>query len=417
MKTAYDYDLTSPEVMENPYEFYAAIHRDNARAVPVKGVGYWVGRMADIRDITSRTDTFSNNFFPEGAPIPTGVGTNPLEKDVKDIYDKGPKVVNALWATDPPKHSVHRLLVNKAFAVTWVRSMEPRIRSVANGLIDQFITRGKVNFVQEYARYVPLVLIAEALGISRNELERFKRWSDDILTGNLDVLDHEARLRVARSFVEAMTVFRGLAQERRRSPESDLISSLATAEVEGGRLDMSEILPIISQLLLAGNETTQNLTGNAIGLLLKYPKVMASLRADYSLIPNFIHEVMRFDTSIQGLYRVVVRDTSIGDVRIRQGSKVILGFGTAGRDPEVFENPDDFDIYRKNAHKNIGFGFGPHVCVGAELAKAEVRIALETLFDRVHSVQLQDSGDLSHKPSFSSRGYKRLDCVFESAKQ
>lgn len=399
--------------MENPYDFYAAIHRDNARAVPVKGVGYWVGRMADIRDITSRTDIFSNNFFPEGAPIPTGVGTNPLEKDVKDIYDKGPKVVNALWATDPPKHSVHRLLVNKAFAVTWVKSMETRIRSVANGLVDQFIDQGQVDFVQEYARYVPLVLIAEALGVARSELERFKRWSDDILTGNLDVLDHEARLRVARSFVEAMTVFKGLAEQRRQSPKDDLISSLATAKINEERLDMSEILPIISQLLLAGNETTQNLTGNAIGILLKHPDVMKALRSDYALIPNFIHELMRFDTAIQGLYRVVTRDTAIGEVSLKKGSKIILGFGTAGRDPDVFESPDTFDIYRKNAHKNIGFGFGPHVCVGAELAKAEVRIALETLFDRLHSIELHSSGDLSHKPSFSSRGYKRLDCVFK----
>ncbi len=399
--------------MENPYDFYAAIHRDNARAVPVKGVGYWVGRMADIRDITSRTDIFSNNFFPEGAPIPTGVGTNPLEKDVKDIYDKGPKVVNALWATDPPKHSAHRLLVNKAFAVTWVKSMETRIRSVANGLVDQFIDQGQVDFVQEYARYVPLVLIAEALGVARSELERFKRWSDDILTGNLDVLDHEARLRVARSFVEAMTVFKGLAEQRRQSPKDDLISSLATAKINEERLDMSEILPIISQLLLAGNETTQNLTGNAIGILLKHPDVMKALRSDYALIPNFIHELMRFDTAIQGLYRVVTRDTAIGEVSLKKGSKIILGFGTAGRDPDVFESPDTFDIYRKNAHKNIGFGFGPHVCVGAELAKAEVRIALETLFDRLHSIELHSSGDLSHKPSFSSRGYKRLDCVFK----
>ena len=140
---------------------------------------------------------------------------------------------------------------------------------------------------------------------------------------------------------------------------------------------------------------------------------MTALRSDYALIPNFIHELMRFDTAIQGLYRVVTRDTAIGEVSLKKGSKIILGFGTAGRDPDVFESPDTFDIYRKNAHKNIGFGFGPHVCVGAELAKAEVRIALETLFDRLHSIELHSSGDLSHKPSFSSRGYKRLDCVFK----
>jgi cytochrome P450 len=146
MKKAAEYNLTDPSVMEDPYEFYTAIHNDNARAVHVEGVGYWVGRMDDIKEITKNTSVFSNSYFSEGGPLPTGVSGEPLEEDVREIFDDGPKVVNALWTTDPPKHTIHRKLVNKAFTGKWVRSMEPRIRDIANGLIDTFIDTKKNRF-------------------------------------------------------------------------------------------------------------------------------------------------------------------------------------------------------------------------------------------------------------------------------
>ncbi|MDC0432249.1 cytochrome P450 [Hyphomicrobiales bacterium] len=414
MKKAFDYDLTNPEIMEYPYDFYNAIHRDNARAVEVKGVGYWIGRMDDIKAITKNTEIFSNSYFPEGGPIPAGVSGEPLESDVKEIFDSGPKVVNALWTTDPPKHTLHRKLVNKAFTGKWVRSMEPRIRDIANGLIDEFIDKGRTDFIKDYAVYVPMIVIAEALGMSRDDAKQFKHWSDDILSGNLDVLDHKARLRVAKSFVEANKHFEATIDERRLCPADDLITSLATAEVEGKSLDTSEVLPIVNTLMLAGNETTTNLIGNAMQLVFQYPKVKKAIIQDYSLIPGFIDEVMRFDAPVQCLYRIVTKDTKIGDITISKDSSIMLGWGTAGRDPKYFEKPDVFDIYRSNSSQNVGFGFGPHICVGLGLAKAEARIAFETLFDRLDDIQLDEEADLSHIPTFATRGYKRLDLKFKN---
>ena len=215
MKKASDYNLTDPKIMEDPYEFYTAIHNDDARAVHVEGVGYWIGRMDDIKEITKNTSVFSNSYFSEGGPLPTGVSGEPLEDDVKEIFDDGPKVVNALWTTDPPKHTIHRKLVNKAFTGRWVRSMEPRIRDIANGLIDTFIATNKTDFIKDYAVYVPMIVIAEALGMSREDAGQFKIWSDDILSGNLDVLDHNARLRVAKSFVEANKHFESTVEKRK----------------------------------------------------------------------------------------------------------------------------------------------------------------------------------------------------------
>ena len=414
MKKAYEYDLNNPEIMEYPYDFYEAIHRDNARAVEVKGVGYWIGRMDDIKEITKNTSTFSNSYFSEGGPLPTGVSGEPLESDVKNIFEKGPKVVNALWTTDPPKHTLHRKLVNKAFTGKWVRSMEPKIRDIANGLIDGFISSGKTDFIKDYAVYVPMIVIAEALGMSRNDAEQFKHWSDDILSGNLDVLDHKARLRVAKSFVEANNHFEATIDERRKCPKDDLITSLAIAEVEGKSLDTSEVLPIVNTLMLAGNETTTNLIGNAMQLLFEYPDVMEAISNDYTLIPGFIDEVMRFDAPVQCLYRVVTEDTEIGSVKIKKDSSIMLGWGTAGRDPKYFENPDLFDIFRSNSSQNVGFGFGPHICVGLGLAKAEARIAFETFFNRLKDIKLDKNADLSHIPTFATRGYKRLDLQFKN---
>ena len=141
---------------------------------------------------------------------------------------------------------------------------------------------------------------------------------------------------------------------------------------------------------------------------------MNLLRNDYSLIPSFIDEVMRFDAPVQCLYRIVTEDTFIGETEIPEGSNIMLGWGTAGRDPKYFENPNKFDLYRHNADKNVGFGFGPHICVGLGLAKAEARIAFETIFDRLKYINLDEDADLSHIPTFATRGYKKLDLVFES---
>ena len=150
-----------------------------------------------------------------------------------------------------------------------------------------------------------MIVIAEALGMSRNDAEQFKHWSDDILSGNLDVLDHKARLKVAKSFVDANNHFEATIDERRKCPKDDLITSLALAEVEGKSLDTSEVLPIVNTLMLAGNETTTNLIGNAMQLLFEYPNIMDDISNDYSLIPGFIDEVMRFDAPVQCLYRIV----------------------------------------------------------------------------------------------------------------
>ena len=413
-KSAYDYNLTNPETMENPYDFYAAIHRDNARLVEVPGVGYWVGRMDDIKELAKNTQVFSNSYFDEGGPVPTGVSGEPLEDDVKEIFNKGPEVVNALWTADPPIHTTHRKLVNKAFTASWVKSMEPVIEEIADELISNFINNGKADFMQQYAVYLPMIVIAEALGMDRKDAELFKVWSDDILTGNLDVLDHKGRLRVAQSFIDANNHFKGILEERRINPKSDLISALANASVNGRSLMNKEALPIIDTLMLAGNETTTNLIGNALRILVEDDIIREALEADKSMITPFLDEVMRFDGPVQCLYRIVTKDTEFAGQKILKGTKIMLGWGSAGHDPDHFDNPQDFVLGRSNAYKHIGFGFGAHLCVGLGLARTEARIAVNVFLNRLKNVRFSDDIDLTHVPTFATRGYKTLNFDFNS---
>ena len=415
MPNAHSYDLTDPQVMADPYAFYRAIHGDDAKVVEVPGVGGWIGRMADVKVAAKQTETFSNSYFDEGGPIPTGVSGKPLEDDVKAIFCQGPEVANALWTTDPPVHTMHRKLVNKAFTSSWVRSMEPRIEKIAHQLIDKFAATGQVEFMHQYAVNLPMFVISEALGMKIEEAETFKRWSDDILRGNLDVLDHEQRKVVARSFVEANLRFESILNHRRNKPESDLISSLASAKVEGVCLANKEALPIINTTMLAGNETTTNLIGNAMKILLDNPDFIDRLREDKKLIPGFLDEVMRFECPVQCLYRVVVEDTQLGDFELKQGSRVMLGWGSAGRDPDYFDDPDTFILDRPNAHRHIGFGWGPHVCVGLGLARAEARIAITAIIDRLTSMGTSAGYRPTYAPTFATRGFLALQFTFSAA--
>lgn len=409
-----DHTLTDPEVMRDPYPFYRALHAADARVVQVPGVGFWIGRMKDVREVSRDTVVYSNSYFGEEGPLPTGVNPDPLQQDVQAIFASGPPVKNALWTTDPPVHSLHRKLVNKAFTRRWVEAQERAIREIASDLIDAVESRGEMDFISEFAVKIPLIVIADALGVPREDIATFRHWSDDILAGNLDVLSHERRREVATSWVEATRYFADTVEARRRNPRDDLISSLATAEIDGERLEVAEILPIISTLLLAGNETTANLIGNGMRILLEQPEVMARLREDAGLIPPFLEEVMRFDAPVQCLYRVVTRDTELGGVTIPAGSNVMLGWGSAGHDPDFFERPEQFDLERENVNQHVGFGYGPHLCVGLMLARAEARIAFETALDRLSGVRLKPGSELEYVPTYATRGLQRLDLLFDA---
>jgi len=231
-----------------------------------------------------------------------------------------------------------------------------------------------------------------------------------MISGNIDMLSHERRREVAHAVVELHEYFVPRIEERRRKPTDDLLSIMVNTEVDGEPpLTTEELLPIIDQILLAGHETTTNLIGNAMLVLLNDHALMARLRANPADIPAMIEEALRWDPPIQCTYRRTTRDDDLEGVPVERGSMVIPMWAGANWDPAVFPNPERFDIDRPMTKPHMGFGFGPHFCAGAELARIEARVAFEELLARLDSISLDPANsNLAHLQSFASHGYQKI---------
>jgi cytochrome P450 len=292
--------------------------------------------------------------------------------------------------------------------------LEPQIQAITNDLIDAFIDRGSVDLLPEFAVPLPVTVIADILGVDRADIWTFKHWGDLMISGNIDMLSHERRREVAKAVVELHEYFVPRIEERRQNPTDDLLSIMINTEVDGEPpLTTAELLPIIDQILLAGHETTTNLIANAMLVLLNNPDLMRRLRDNPSDIPAMVEEALRWDPPIQCTFRRATRGDTLEGEDVAEGDMVVPLWAGANWDPAVFDHPERFDIDRSMAKPHMGFGFGPHFCAGAELARIETRIAFETLLSRLDQITLnEDESDLSHLPSFASHGYRRVSLNF-----
>ncbi|HEX9684120.1 MAG TPA: cytochrome P450 [Acidimicrobiales bacterium] len=322
----------------------------------------------------------------------------------------------ALLNADPPAHDRQRALVNRAFSPPRVRRMEEPIRALANQLVDTFVDRGECEFVHEFAVLLPLTIIAGALGVPDGDLATFKRWSDDFVVaiGN-DHLSKDDLKRMLLSQVEFFDYFTDKIEERRAQPQDDLISDVVHAEVEGEEpLTTMEMLGMFSQFLVAGNETTTKLLASTMLRLIEDPELMATVRADRSLIPGLIEEVLRLDTPVQGLFRVADQNCELGGVEIPAGSSLWVLYASANRDDGEFAEPDVLDLGRANAKAHLAFGQGVHYCLGASLARAEGRIGIEILLDRLDDITLADDATIEYEPSYVLHGVRALPITFRA---
>jgi len=321
-----------------------------------------------------------------------------------------------LLSADPPDHARQRKLVNRAFTPPKVRELEPRIREVANQLVDEFIGRGEVDLVPEFGVPLPLTIIAEALGVADDELPKFKKWSDDFvaLIGNHDIGADELRAVLLSQF-EFFEYFGAKIAERRLAPGIDLISDLVTATIDDAPLSDDEILAMLNQFLVAGNETTTKLIASSVRLLLDDPAHIDALRADPGLIPGFVEESLRLEPPVQGLYRTATVDTEIGGVPIKAGEHLMLVYAAGNRDEDKFVDAPTIDPCRPAVMSHLAFGHGEHFCVGSALARAEGRIALEVLLDRLDDLRYADGvepGSLQYERSYVLHGLHALPIAF-----
>ncbi len=289
-----------------------------------------------------------------------------------------------LLMLDGEEHRRVRSLVSKAFTPRRVEALRPRIEAVVDELLDAVAAKGEMELVHDLAHPLPVIVIAELLGVPLEDRERFRVWSSEVVE-ILDVISGRDGLRPAWRGAEGLAgYFRGLLAERRRAPKDDLLSAMIAAEEDGFALDEADLLALCGLLLAAGHETTTNLIGNAVLALLRNPGERKRLQEDPSLIPAAVEEFLRFDSPVQVTDRVITEDLEFRGQHFRRGQLAICLLGAANHDPARFPDPDRLDVTRGD-RGHLAFGLGPHVCLGAPLARLEAEVALTGLLRRFPS--------------------------------
>lgn len=315
----------------------------------------------------------------------------------------------SIISTDPPRHRQLRTLVTQAFTPRTVAQLEPRIQTIVDDLLDAVAPTGQMDVIADFAYPLPVIVIAELLGIPTADRAQFKQWSDAIVTGA-----RAAGMEGRNPQAEMSAYFTRLIAERRDAPRDDLISALLAAQIDSQHLSLVELLGFCVLLLVAGNETTTNLIGNAILCLDEHPDALDRLRAQPDLLPGAIEEVLRYRSPVQSMFRATIRAAAIGGQTIPAGQPVIAWIGSANRDPAQFPDPDRFDITRA-PNRHLAFGQGIHFCLGAPLARLEARIALGTMLARLPHVRRDRDIPLEPLESFIVYGVKRLPITFSPA--
>jgi cytochrome P450 len=280
---------------------------------------------------------------------------------------------------DPPRHNRHRKLVMGAFTKQRIAALEPRVREIAKRSLDALDPAAPVEFVEQVAVPMPMIVIAELLGVPASDFADFRRWSDAMIEAGGGDLTPATAANVAELLQYVVRV----ADERRRRPQDDLISLLVEAEVEGERLSDPEVGMFCLTLLVAGNETTRNLVSGGALALARHAPQRERLLADPGLLPNAVEEMLRFVSPVRNFARHATEDCELRGKTIREGDALVLFYGSANRDEAVFgDDAEHFDVARESARRHLAFGFGEHLCLGASLARLEGRVMFEELLAR-----------------------------------
>jgi cytochrome P450 len=309
-----------------------------------------------------------------------------------------------------------RALLAELFTTAKVRAMTPYIEQTANRLIDDFELSGECEFVQAFAHPLPMIIIAEQIGVSASELDTFKNWSDAIVELFSMMISRERELECARLVVEMQHFFKQQIDQRRENPRDDILTMLAQGKYDGGDdLPMDELLSIVTiDILASGNETTTAAIASGMLKLIEQPDILKALQASPGLIPNFVEEVVRLESPAQGMFREVTRDVTVGGVEFCEGDVLSLRFGAANRDEAVFPEADKIDLHRKKPGNHLAFGVGRHHCVGAPLARQELITSFQVLVSRLQWVALKNAEQVhEYTPSFFGRNLKSLEIEFE----
>ena len=380
-----EFNVLDRDVQGCPYPYYKTMRAEcPVFQSPQTGM-YYVSKYEDIRFIKRNPQLFSSNMV-----LKDRGGLTEVQKKHAAVYAKyGWSPVQALQRTDPPEHARWRKLIDRTFTASRVNGMKDYVDEMVHELIDAFIDRGECEFVHDFCIPLPCKVIADQLGLPRDQYLKLKEWSDAMLTpGGLMATEKEI-IQCAYTEVEAQQFFYKIFEDRRKNPKDDIMSALVNTRFEGEEpLSMHELQNMMNQLITGGNETTTSALAHAMWNLLKNPAEMAKLRDDRSLIKNFVEETLRYETPVLGLFRKVTEDVELNGTTIPEGSIIFMAYGSANRDEDKFDDGETFDVTRKNAGAQIAFGMGTHFCPGAMLARREIYSAFEIILDRMDNIAL-----------------------------
>lgn len=382
----------SDDVRRNPYHWYAQVRSSSPVLHDPRSDLWMLFDYASVKRAMDDHETFSSAVTP-----PTG------------------RAPDWLVFQDPPRHTMLRAIVMRTFTPRAIAALEPRIRDLSRELLDASIARGEMDLVADYAGPLPVLVIAELMGIPLDDRDRFARWSHAIVNLSYAIVGGEEAARAIREHApareEMRTYITHLAESRRSAPRDDLLTRLVQAEVDGQRLTTEEILGFFQLLLSAATETTTNLIDNAVLCFLEHPDQLERLRRSPELLSSAIEEVVRYRSPGQAMFRETRCEVELHGRTIPAGKFVLVMVGSANRDPAQFADPDRFDIAR-NPNPHIAFGRGIHFCLGAALARLEARVALSDLFGRLDDIALADDEPWEPRRALHVHGPARLPIRF-----
>ena len=375
---------------QDPYPYYKRL-RDEAPLYRNDDLNFWaLTRHADVHNGFRNSTALSNKL---------GVSLDPISR-TPEAYR-----TMSFLAMDDPAHLRLRTLVSKGFTPRRIRELEPRVHELTRMHLDTALETESFDYITAFAGKLPMDVISELVGVPQEDRQHLRTLADAVMHRDDGVTDvPQAAIAAA---MDLLVYYADMVEQRRRKPHDDLTSALLEAELDGDRLGDDEIMAFLFLMVVAGNETTTKLLGNAMYWGGMNPDQLAQVYTDHSRIPLWVEETLRYDTSSQLLARLVAQDIEFYGTTLRAGDTLLLVPGSAHRDERVFDAPDEFRIGREIGSKLLSFGSGAHFCLGAHLARMEARVALTELFERIRGYEIDPAGAVRVHSS-SVRGFAHL---------
>ncbi len=391
-------NLFSARFRENPHQVFAETRSRGPLFYSLAVRAWWVTSFELVREVL-RDPRFSSDVrrFPKRAEqIRKRIGDDAYRLESFE----NPSMLNL----DPPDHTRIRRLATHAFTSRYIASLEPRIRTIVDRCLDSVANQPVFDVMDCLAKPLPAIVIAEMMGLPESDHDRFRAWSEDLIAGTATG-DPAVVEQAERSSKALIDYFAGIIESRRGKPGDDLIGQLMAAEEAGDKLNTQELYNTCLLLLVAGHETTTRLIGNGLYWLLQCPEQLAKLKADPSLLPNAVEEMLRFEPPVMATQRFVLEDMDFHGAELKKGDSIFIGLAAANRDEAANADPDEFDISREKVNQ-VAFGYGIHLCIGATLARLEGRVAFERLLERHLDLELAGDPEWGANPFF--RGFDEL---------